>query len=233
MLKRPAIFCQSTPVVLHLEDELSHRHIVRRSVGKIATIIDAGTVKVALETLATRRSWLALIIDLGLPDGTGWEVVARARETRPKVPVLIRSGLFTGPTLERAFREDVKFLGKNMALSLVRDFLRSAEQTQNRLHAEIRAFVRKTAAVRLDLSPAEALFLESELCGLPRGHYADGTAVSDDTIRGHMRHIYEKACAKRVPIDDFDDLCRYFMRQLTGVEAAPASGINIKAKRDE
>ena len=79
-----------TPSVLVVEDELPMRRVLRSAIGAQGyRVWEAGSVSEALAAFAA-RSPQAILLDLGLPDGEGLEVVARIRETSD-VPIMVIS----------------------------------------------------------------------------------------------------------------------------------------------
>jgi two-component system KDP operon response regulator KdpE len=78
------------PSVLVIEDELPMRRVLRSALGGQGyRVWEAGGVQEALTAFAA-RSPQAVLLDLGLPDGEGFEVVERIRETS-EVPIVVIS----------------------------------------------------------------------------------------------------------------------------------------------
>ncbi|HWP09506.1 MAG TPA: response regulator [Polyangiaceae bacterium] len=78
------------PSVLIIEDEAAMRRVLRSALGGQGyRVWEAGGVAEGLNAFAS-RSPQAVLLDLGLPDGEGLEVVARIRETS-EVPIVVIS----------------------------------------------------------------------------------------------------------------------------------------------
>jgi two-component system KDP operon response regulator KdpE len=78
------------PAILLIEDELPMRRVLRSALGGQGyRVWEAGSVEEGLSAFAS-RSPQAVLLDLGLPDGEGFEVVARIREVS-EVPIVVIS----------------------------------------------------------------------------------------------------------------------------------------------
>jgi two-component system KDP operon response regulator KdpE len=78
------------PAVLVIEDELSMRRVLRSALGGQGyRVWEAGTIEEGLSAFAARSPQVVLL-DLGLPDGEGFEVVERIRDTSA-VPIVVIS----------------------------------------------------------------------------------------------------------------------------------------------
>jgi two-component system, OmpR family, KDP operon response regulator KdpE len=78
------------PAILVIEDELPMRRVLRAALGGHGyRVWEAGSVEEGINTFAA-RSPEAVLLDLGLPDGEGFTVVERIRETS-RVPILVIS----------------------------------------------------------------------------------------------------------------------------------------------
>jgi len=80
-----------TPVLV-VEDDYAMAELLRRLLEDIAPVTVARTIAQAREQIAQHRFALA-ILDLGLPDGSGAELVAVLREAQPRTPILVFSEL--------------------------------------------------------------------------------------------------------------------------------------------
>lgn len=78
------------PAVLVIEDELPMRRVLRSALGGQGyRVWEAGSIEEGLSAFAS-RSPQAVLLDLGLPDGEGFRVVERIRETS-EVPIVVIS----------------------------------------------------------------------------------------------------------------------------------------------
>jgi len=77
--------------ILHVEDDPDLRQVVAALSKDIADCDSAATVAEAADKIATQKYDL-VILDLGLPDQSGWHVLEYMRQCRPQPPVLLFSG---------------------------------------------------------------------------------------------------------------------------------------------
>jgi len=77
------------PCVLVVEDEASARDLTRRALAALP--FDLRTAATVTEGLAAFRRLdpVLVVLDIHLPDGAGWEVLAEVRRSRPQTPVLV------------------------------------------------------------------------------------------------------------------------------------------------
>lgn len=79
-----------TPVILVIEDEPPIRRFLRTSLGAQGyELIEAGTIKEGLQQASSRNPDV-VVVDLGLPDGDGVEVIKHLREWSD-VPIIVLS----------------------------------------------------------------------------------------------------------------------------------------------
>jgi CheY-like chemotaxis protein len=82
------------PLVLVVEDNSSIRRLARIGLERGGFAVDDvgdGTTAIARLDDASRK-YVALVVDLGLPDINGTEVVAHAQRVRPDVAIIVCSG---------------------------------------------------------------------------------------------------------------------------------------------
>jgi signal transduction histidine kinase/CheY-like chemotaxis protein len=105
----------STPSVLVVDDEVLIRMLCADVLMEAGfQVVEAGTKKEALQAVETAGQDLAaVVLDIGLPDGRGDELVARIRTLRPELPVVLATG-HGESGLRRMISEDpyLRVLGK-------------------------------------------------------------------------------------------------------------------------
>jgi len=78
-------------LVLHVEDDDDIRHVVSAVMGDEARMQPARSLAEARAALAGGTRFALVIIDLGLPDGSGFDLLPDIQALRPSPPVLIFS----------------------------------------------------------------------------------------------------------------------------------------------
>ncbi len=80
--------------VLLVEDEASLRNALSALLGlRGHEVVTAGDVNEALSILAARSTIQVVVTDLGLPGRSGWELVDEIRVSKPRLPIVVLSGL--------------------------------------------------------------------------------------------------------------------------------------------
>jgi DNA-binding response OmpR family regulator len=79
--------------VLLVEDEPALRRVLARNlVARGLQVREAGTVAAALEAIAADRPDL-LLLDINLPDRTGWDVMREMNRLNTRVPTIVVSAV--------------------------------------------------------------------------------------------------------------------------------------------
>jgi DNA-binding NarL/FixJ family response regulator len=159
---------------------------------------EAGSVGVA-RALAPRTDYDVALVDLGLPDGDGIELVAELHALRPGAPVVVFTASEEPETVLRALRAGAAgYLTKDMpAASLgpvLRGVLRGEAALSRRfttlLVQEVQRQAPAPAAEALTPREREVLDLLAE--GRQTRDIARELAVSGETVRSHVRAILRK-----------------------------------------
>ena len=95
------------PRVLHVEDDADLHQVIRTMVGKrfdfeLATTLEEARARLMLERFDV------VILDVGLPDGSGWDLLPIIRTQQPDARVIILSG--TDMTAEEAHKVEAVLL---------------------------------------------------------------------------------------------------------------------------
>jgi DNA-binding response OmpR family regulator len=90
--------------ILLVEDELRLRRTLVRSLeGRGYRVVEAATAAEAV-TSAQAADFSVMLLDVNLPDATGWDVLRQLRATGNQVPVVVLSAVPPNPTRVREFR---------------------------------------------------------------------------------------------------------------------------------
>ena len=85
--------------ILIIDDAPRVCALVARSLADLPyRVITADSVRTGLAALLQIDRFRLLVVDFGLPDGTGLEIIEAARKLKPEVPVLLMSGYDVGAT---------------------------------------------------------------------------------------------------------------------------------------
>ncbi len=78
------------PVILHVEDDADLRQVLRVLIGGKGEVVTANTLNAAKKMLGL-RSFDLIILDIGLPDGSGLDLLPYLTEIGRKIPVMVFS----------------------------------------------------------------------------------------------------------------------------------------------
>ncbi len=120
---------------LLLEDDDTIARVLVRTLSPFGIVVHVTTCADALRLLA-EASPLALVTDIGLPDGNGLDVAAYATAHRRVRRVLVLSGSVDRASLNRASEIGATYLVKPVSTSLLRRFAVSIDQ---RIEAQVQA----------------------------------------------------------------------------------------------
>jgi DNA-binding response OmpR family regulator len=136
--------------ILLVEDEVEIQGFLKQSLGEAGFDVDAAQNGGAAASFAAQKHYDALIVDLGLPDQDGIDLILELRKTGVTSPVLILSA-------RRSVDDRVKGLELGGDDYLTKPFA-IAE-----LLARLRNLLRRSAAVRDDTAHLKVMDLEMDL----------------------------------------------------------------------
>lgn len=175
---------------LVVEDVVVVRDSLVRALAAHGHVEAVGSCAMARQALKRRR-FDSLIVDIGLPDGSGFDLVQPARQKWPGIWVLVLTGLSNHAVVARAHELGVRYLLKPFELEQLRVHV---EETRARRNAGDRRI-----AVTLDrwtrahaLTESESELLALGVRGVPRENLATLRGVRKDTIRKQIQILIQK-----------------------------------------
>lgn len=141
------------------------------------------------------------LIDLGLPDVSGIEVIRCLRARLPSLPILVVSVMSAGPSLLAAIRAGARgYLLKDNIGELIAQGIADVLQGQYPISPALARHLFHLAGspswggadCAIDLTHRERDVLELIALGLTYAHVASRLRVSLSTVQSHIRHLYSK-----------------------------------------
>jgi DNA-binding NarL/FixJ family response regulator len=185
--------------LLLIEDDkgLSHRIAkLLRPFGAVHIVATAADARRALSA----QSWSALFVDVGLPDGSGLDVLAYARAANNDVPALVVTGWGDSKTANRAFELGAAFLRKPFEAAQLVAFLEGlADSARTSIGAALPpslALLERTAdawRVRYGLTHTEHAILRAALVeGESHLQIEARLGIAQNTMKVHVRNLLAK-----------------------------------------
>jgi DNA-binding NarL/FixJ family response regulator len=178
--------------ILIVEDEPSLSASLVRATATYFTPITATSKASALDLVRRGEPMVAAIVDVGLPDGDGLDVVAALRKRSADMPILVLTGSNQPETINRAQMLRAEYVVKpfftdNVARFVQRALAHGSAPDKEKLQATVTQI---TSEHRLSQREAQILIFAVE--GVPRRHIADVLGVSENTVKSQVRSLLDK-----------------------------------------
>ncbi|MEZ4444896.1 MAG: response regulator [Polyangiaceae bacterium] len=173
------------PGLLLVEDDARARRAIARLVTEVR-VLACGSVASAREAIQHAERLVGAIVDLGLPDGSGLEVVEALRERWPRAPVLVLTGRCEPEVIAQVQQVGAEFLCKPPPCTNLQAYVTRA------LEADPTCQI--AAAHRLSRRETQVLWLL--VSGVPRKQLPDLLGVTAHTIRTYAERIVEKTASE-------------------------------------
>ena len=180
----------SRPKFLVVEDSVAYTRSLKRIISRWGTVNTVGTARDA-EAAIYAAPWAGIFLDVGLPDGSGLDVLAKLKAFRPTIPILILTGDNEPFAINRACELGASFAVKPASSSLIENFVRSAASLRERLAGAANLW-----RERHGLSEAEAGVLLRSALGESRLEIAAARGSSVLTVKKHCERIVKKTGAR-------------------------------------
>jgi DNA-binding NarL/FixJ family response regulator len=195
---------------LVVEDEPQAAESIARLLERYRPTQTALTVREAKQRLATRSAWTGIIADLGLPDGSGLDVVRGARQRFPLLPVLVLTGAHDRDSINRAHELRAEFVVKPASEVDLIGFVRRAVAFE-RVPDERLAVMVDELARQCSFTAREVDIVAAALGNVSRRQLLDQFRVTDNTLKSQIRGLLRKT-----EHESLDTLVRSILREALG-----------------
>lgn len=184
--------------VLLVEDD----HLEARAMARLLSILSHHIEVVVAERfeVAVRRvaatapcSWVAAIVDVGLPDGCGLDLTRTLRVMVPGLPVLVTTGGDARELANRAVESDAQFAFKPVSRTALEAFV--ARAIGNRGDRRVDAAVSALARAR-GLSKCESRLVRLASQKVRRSRLAAVLGLGENTVKSQIRSLLAKCEAE-------------------------------------
>lgn len=188
--KHSGVQKSSGRAVLIVEDDEYVARAVARLIPSPDHPVVVGSVAEARGALATGTSFRAAVVDIGLPDGNGLDVVRRLRQSDASLPILVLTA-----QLDRALVNDVhelqaEFVCKPDFATNLQAFFERVNEPRERLPIDEESL--EVVIEALALTPRERDIVRLSMSGVPRGRLAEVMGISENTLKKQVRSLLEK-----------------------------------------
>ena len=198
---------------LVVEDSPPVSRVIERVLRKFGDVHVAESVSDGLKALESIGAIDALVVDVGLPDGTGFDVLEAARARRSDLPCLVLTGQDDHPTIKQAQLVGAEYLPKPTSPKHLEAFGERCVAPVRRQEARLDELVESVAS-KHRLSRREAQIVRLTAAGVAPSELASEMQISENTVKTLTRRLLRKCGANRVT-----DLTAPLQRRMFGVPA--------------
>jgi DNA-binding NarL/FixJ family response regulator len=190
-----------------VEDDPAIARAIGRLLSKSRPTHHVASVAAAKAALKDASTWTGIVVDIGLPDGSGLDVVSAARERWPALPALVLTGSTQAADINRSFMLRADFLVKPGTPDELAAFVRKAISRESIENVRIVEAVDEIAE-EVDLTDRERDLLMLVAGDTKRADLAEKLGVKENTAKSHVNALMKKTGA-----GSFDELARAVLRR--------------------
>lgn len=180
------------PRLLIVEDDPALGRSIQRNTRPYFEIIATDSVEGAVEAIEHGAELAAAVVDIGLPDGTGFDVVELLRRHDRNLPVLILTGSNDPATINRAHALRVEFVCKPFFSENLAQFVQRTLSGSQYGDRQQLATVVGAITTEYKLSHREGQILAFAAEGIPRSRLSDVMGVTENTVKSQVRSLLDK-----------------------------------------
>ena len=175
---------------LVVEDDERTARTLQRLLERFREVDIAHTVQGARSSLGSESARTGLVVDVGLPDGSGLDVVRVARQRWPVLPVLVLTGCHDPPVINRSHQLRAEFVCKPARNDDVLAFARRAVALERVPEERLSALVAEISR-QSHFTPRETEVVLVAL-STDRSSLTAELGVSQNTLKSLVRSVLGK-----------------------------------------
>lgn len=182
------------PKILLVDDDPTVARWNRRIAERFAATRTAANVAEAVVAIREEASLLAAVFDLGLPDGSGFDVLRMLRERHPTVPALILTGKLDREFVNRAHLMRAEYVVKPAEPEHLRTFFERA-RTLRYVGTDALVEQLRLLTTRYGLTSSESLILTMTMQNVSREEILERLSIAEGTLKAQTRNLLRKCNA--------------------------------------
>lgn len=183
--------------ILVVEDDLLVSRAIARMLKSLPSVSFVATAFEAARFLASTVP-AALVVDVILPDGSGFDTIRYARQLYPSVPAVVMSGRSDRSVINLAFDLNVEYLVKPFESSQLLAFLKRAELRQASGGRALDTAIEVTR-IEFGLTVRETEILKLSALGVRRAELAIVLGCEESTVKSHINKILDRTKRDSLP----------------------------------
>ena len=184
--------------MLLVEDDVVTRRSLIRWIRHRSLFAVAEADSLASGLAAMERDLIGAIVDVGLPDGDGIDLVGSIRERLPMMQILLITGSDEASYANRAHLLGVPIVRKPSIETNLKAFLDRVSHNASHCERDI-AYVIEQLSFSVGLSRQQRRIIELMLSGTRRAQLATAMGIEETTVRTHVRAI-----VRRIGVENLD-----------------------------
>ena len=173
--------------ILIVEDDPHVARAVARLVPSPDNAVIVNSLAEARGALATGTTFRAAVVDIGLPDGSGLDVVRRLREGPVTVPVLVLTAQLDRALVNDVHELEAEFVCKPDFATNLEAFFERIQEARERSPIDEESV--ELVVAELALTPRECDIVRLSMSGVPRGRLAEVMGISRDGVDKHRDFV--------------------------------------------
>lgn len=171
---------------LVVEDDPAVCRALKQALGRHGAVVVVGTAREAKKALRGTRNWTGLFVDIGLPDGSGIDVLRAARKSHPLTRAMVLTGQVQAAAINETHDLDADYVVKPVALARIDRFCREATSMPERFDTAVRVWTE-----RYRLSVAQSDVLARSVAGEDRAEIAAARGIVEVTVKKHVANLLQ------------------------------------------